>query len=61
MIGSSMGATAALKFGLLLQSKGIVAGSPHIDLDICAKLQGRERHVAWVLDFGDTQSPVNYL
>jgi hypothetical protein len=60
MIGSSMGATAALKFGLLLQSKGIVAISPHIDLDICAKLQGRERHVAWILDFGDTQSPVNY-
>ena len=60
MIGSSMGATAALKFGLLLQSKGIVAITPHIDLDICAKLQGRERHVEWVLDFGDTQSPDNY-
>jgi hypothetical protein len=60
MIGSSMGATAALKFGLLHQVKGIIAISPHIDLDVCAKLQGRERHVAWVLNFADTQSPDHF-
>ena len=60
MIGSSMDATAALRFGLQLQSKGIVAISPHIDLDICANLQGRERHIAWVLHPGNTQSHLNY-
>jgi pimeloyl-ACP methyl ester carboxylesterase len=60
MIGSSMGATAALKFGLLHEVKGIIAISPHIDLDVCAKLQGRERHVSWVLNFADTQSPDHF-
>jgi hypothetical protein len=60
MIGSSMGATAALKFGLLLDAEGVIAISPHIDLDICARLQGRERHVAWVLNSGNTQDPEHY-
>ena len=60
MIGSSMGATAALKFGLLLDAGGVIAISPHIDLDICARLQGRERHVAWVLNSGNTQGPEHY-
>lgn len=60
MIGSSMGATGALRNGLALAVKGIVAISPHIDLDTSAKLQGRERHVAWILDDGHTQSPSNH-
>jgi hypothetical protein len=55
-IGSSMGATAALKFGLSLNATGIIAISPHIDLDICAKTQGRQRHVAWILDSEDTDN-----
>ena len=59
-IGSSMGATAALKFGLLNKVNGIIAISPHIDLDISAKMQNRERHVAWVLEDSDTQNSTNY-
>jgi len=60
MIGSSMGATAALRYGIQRNSRGIIAISPHIDLDISAKFQGRERHVDWVLDGGDTQSADNF-
>jgi hypothetical protein len=52
-VGSSMGATGALKFGLLLGVKGIVAISPHIDLDTCAVRQGRWRHVAYICPDGD--------
>ena len=59
-MGSSMGATAALKFGLMLRVKGIVAISPHIDLDICAERQGRWRHVAVDLPDGDPLAPHNY-
>ncbi len=59
-MGSSMGATAALKFGLMLRVKGIVAISPHIDLDICAERQGRWRHVAAICPDGDPLAPHNY-
>lgn len=59
-IGSSMGATGALKFGLKNNALGIVAIAPHINLDICAKLQGREQHVAWICPDGDTQAAHNY-
>ncbi|MBV9413192.1 MAG: Two component regulator three Y domain-containing protein [Acidimicrobiia bacterium] len=60
LLGSSMGATAALKFGLMLGVRGIVIVSPHIDLDISAARQNRERHVAFLVPDGDTQSPNNY-
>ena len=60
LIGSSMGATAALKFGLMLGVRGIVAVAPHIDLDICAATQNRERHVAFIVPDGDTQAPHNF-
>ena len=59
-IGSSMGATAALKFGLIYMVNGIIAVSPHIDLDISAEMQNRERHVSWILDDGDTQNSANF-
>jgi hypothetical protein len=60
-MGSSMGATAALKFGLILGVKGIVAISPHIDLDICAVRQGRWRHVAFICPDGDPLSTQNHV
>jgi pimeloyl-ACP methyl ester carboxylesterase len=60
LLGSSMGGTAALKFGLMLGVRGIVAVSPHIDLDISAARQGRERHVEFIVPDGDTQSVDNY-
>jgi hypothetical protein len=60
-MGSSMGATAALKFGLILGVKGIVAISPHVDLDICAVRQGRWRHVAFICPDGDPVSPHNHV
>jgi pimeloyl-ACP methyl ester carboxylesterase len=51
-LGSSMGATAALRFALRHNLAGVVAVSPHIDLDISALRQGRLPHVAAIL--GDT-------
>jgi hypothetical protein len=59
-VGSSMGATSALKYGLKNNAKAIIAIAPHIDLDICAKMQGREQHVAWICPDGDTQAAHNY-
>jgi hypothetical protein len=59
-MGSSMGATGALKFGLMLGVKGIVAISPHIDLDVCAERQGRMRHVAAIVADGDPMAPHNW-
>jgi len=52
-LGSSMGGTAALRFGLRHGSRGIVAVCPHIDLDISALHQGRVRHVAAILGDDD--------
>jgi RimJ/RimL family protein N-acetyltransferase len=60
-MGSSMGATGALKFGLQLGVKGIVAISPHIDLDICAATQGRERHVAFICPDGHAEGVHNWV
>jgi len=59
LLGSSMGGTAALKFGLDLQAKGIVAIGPHIDLDVCARLQHRFAEVAFTLPDGDPYNPAN--
>jgi hypothetical protein len=60
LLGSSMGATAALKFGLMLGVRGIVAIAPHVDLDVCAARQNRRRHVAFIVPDGDTQSVENH-
>jgi hypothetical protein len=59
-MGSSMGATAALKFGLRFGVRGIVAISPHVDLDVCAQRQGRWRHVAFICPDGDPVSIQNH-
>jgi hypothetical protein len=59
--GSSMGATAALKFGIMLGLRGIVAISPHVDLDICASQQGRWRHVALICPDGDPLAVHNHV
>jgi hypothetical protein len=48
-LGSSMGATGALRFGLRRGFKGIVAVCPHIDLDLSALYQNRLPHVAAIL------------
>ena len=59
-LGSSMGATAALKFGLDLDADGIVAICPHIDLDVCAREQDRRAEVAWICPDGDPFEAHNY-
>jgi hypothetical protein len=59
-VGSSMGATAALKFGLMHSAKAVVAISPHIDLDICASRQNRMREVAFICPDGDPLAPHNH-
>jgi len=60
MLGSSMGATAALRFALERGCAGAVAVSPHIDLDLCARHQGRARHIAAVLGSDDVEDPRHY-
>lgn len=59
-LGSSMGATAALKFRLDLDADGIVAICPHIDLDVCAARQDRMAEVAWICPDGDPLAPHNH-
>lgn len=59
-LGSSMGATGALRFALRGGFAGVVAVSPHIDLDISAVYQGRRPHVAAVLGTEDVENPVFY-
>ena len=60
-VGSSMGGTAALKFGLLRGVKGIVAIGPHIDLDVCARLQNRAKEVAFICPDGDPAADHNHV
>ena len=55
-LGSSMGATAALRFALRHGYAGAVAVSPHIDLDISALRQGRLRHVAAIMGREDVDA-----
>ena len=55
-MGSSMGATAALRFALRDGLAGAVAVSPHIDLDLSARYQGRARHVAAIVGRQDVES-----
>ena len=52
-VGSSMGATGALVFGLNWKAKGIIAICPHIDLDTSALTQDRMRHVLKTLRVKD--------
>jgi hypothetical protein len=56
-----MGGTAALKFGLLFDVKGIAAIGPHIDLDISATAQGREAEVAWICPDGEYAAAHNFV
>jgi pimeloyl-ACP methyl ester carboxylesterase len=55
-IGSSMGATAALRFALRDRLAGAVVVSPHIDLDLSGRYQGRARHVAAIVGRKDIES-----
>lgn len=59
-LGSSMGATGAIRFALRHRFAGAVAVSPHIDLDLCARYQGRQRHVAALLGADDVEDPVHF-
>jgi hypothetical protein len=59
MVGSSMGGTAALGFGLQFGARGIVAIGPHIDLDICAARQNRFDEVAFAMPDGDPYAAAN--
>jgi pimeloyl-ACP methyl ester carboxylesterase len=60
MLGSSMGATGALRFGLRHGVRGIAAVCPHIDLDTSAVHQDRMAEVAWVLPDGEVTAPHNH-
>jgi hypothetical protein len=59
LLGSSMGATAALKFGLMVRARGVVAISPHVDLDKCVGL-GRAAHIAFIVPDGEPTSATNH-
>lgn len=57
LLGSSMGATAAVRFALRDGLAGAIGVSPHLDLDLSAVHQGRRRHVAAALGREDVESP----
>lgn len=59
-MGSSMGATGALRTALKHGYGGVVAVSPHIDLDLSAIHQGRRPHVAAVLGSDHVDDPRHY-
>ena len=59
-LGSSMGATGALRFALKRGYAGAIGVSPHIDLDLSALHQGRRRHVAAIVGREDVQAPELY-
>lgn len=59
-LGSSMGATGALVIGLTLGAAGVVAVSPHIELDIAASQCGRWDEVAFITPDGDPTATANY-
>jgi pimeloyl-ACP methyl ester carboxylesterase len=56
-MGSSMGATAAVRLALKHQLAGAVAVAPHLDLDLCARDQGRQRHVAAIVGVENVEDP----
>lgn len=56
-MGSSMGATAAVRFALRHGYAGAIGVSPHLDLDLAARFQGRQPHVAAVVGRDDVESP----
>jgi hypothetical protein len=60
-VGSSMGATGAIKFALLRDLAGIVAICPHIDLDTSAAMQNRRAEVAFICPDGDATSVANHV
>lgn len=55
-MGSSMGATGALVLGLRFGAAGVVAITPHVDLDVAAARCGRFEEVAFVTSDGDPGS-----
>jgi len=59
-LGSSMGASAALRFALRDGLGGAIAVCPHIDLDLAARYQGRARHVAAIVGRDDVEAPELY-
>jgi pimeloyl-ACP methyl ester carboxylesterase len=59
-MGSSMGATGALRTALKHGYGGVVAVSPHIDLDLSAIHQDRRPHVAAMLGSEDVDDPRHY-
>jgi len=60
LMGSSMGATAAVRMALERGLAGAIAVSPHFDLDLCARYQGRTPHVAAILGADDVEDPRHY-
>ena len=56
-MGSSMGATAAVRFALRHGYAGAIGVSPHLDLDLAARFQGRRPHVAAIVGRDDVENP----
>lgn len=59
-LGSSMGATAAVRLALRHGYAGAIGVSPHLDLDLSARFQGRQRHVAAIVGREDVEAPELY-
>ncbi len=56
-MGSSMGATAAVRFALRHGYAGAIGVSPHLDLDLAAYFQGRLPHVSAIVGREEVGAP----
>lgn len=60
-VGSSMGAYAATKFGILNSFNSVLALVPHFNLEAAAKYCGRKRWIDWAIDNASEEDAEKYL
>lgn len=60
-VGSSMGAYAATKFGILDSFNSVLALVPHFDLEAAAKYCGRRRWLDWAIENASKDDAEKYM
>lgn len=60
-VGSSMGAYAATKFGILTSFSSVLAMVPHFDISAAVKYCGRKQWVDWACDDASPEEIERYL
>ena len=60
-VGSSMGAYAAAKFGVMKNFNSVLAMVPHFDISAAVKYCGRKNWIDWACDGASTEEIDHYL